>query len=821
MRHIYLLSCFLVFALGLSAQSSSDLTMQIKTTVQKSPALIHFDWTSDPSAISYQIFRKHPDAISWGSVLANLTTDVLSWEDTNVEVGKAYEYRFIKTAGSYFGYAYALAGIEIPAVEQRGIVILVVENTYWADIQSRIERLSADLRGDGWQVSSILVNRTDAVTSVKSKIKAVYTANPGQVKSVFLFGRVPVPYSGDLNPDGHPDHLGAWPADVFYGDMDGFWSDESVNNTVASRNENDNIPGDGKYDQSLLPSDLELEVGRVDMANMPLFGAEVDLLKAYLDKDHGYRQNEIIAPRVGIVDDNFGTFSGESFATSGWRSIAMLQSPDSVSNKDYRTALNTDGAQWAYGCGGGSYTSAGGIGNSNEIATDSLKGIFSMLFGSYFGDWDVENNFLRSPLANKGTVLTNVWSGRPHWYFHTMGLGRTIGQASKASQNNNNTYFASYGARFTHMALMGDPSLRHDIVSPPRDLVLTTINGQSQNHLQWTAADGAIEGYYIYRADSLNGIYQRISDDAVNATEFIDSCPAIGDNYYMVRTMVLTLGNSGSYYNLSKGIFGNQSIAGNLLASFNPPVPLCASQTYQAAYLIEGPNCPGNQIIAYLSDQNGVFADPPLTVGSQVAEIGGFLTFNIPDNTPSGTGYKVKLETTSPVHSESINASFEVLGKVLASFTWELVNQEIVFQNTSINASDYHWIFADGSESTIVNPTIPSPGPGSYSVLLIASNVCEMMTIQVNIVISKTSDDPVQTLILSPNPIGKNGIFNLTLHDQLNCDIQLFSLDGKLQKAWKQSNGQNLNIQEVPSGQYMLRVSSGAKIWNCALAKME
>ena len=69
--------------------------------------------------------------------------------------------------------------------------------------------------------------------------------------SLFLLGHVPVPYSGNINPDGHPDHQGAWPADGYYADMDGTWTDISVNNTVATGTRNDNVPGDGKFDQSI------------------------------------------------------------------------------------------------------------------------------------------------------------------------------------------------------------------------------------------------------------------------------------------------------------------------------------------------------------------------------------------------------------------------------------------------------------------------------------------------------------------------------------------------------------------------------------------
>ena len=59
------------------------------------------------------------------------------------------------------------------------------------------------------------------IKSFKNLILNDYAIDTTNIKAVFLFGHIPVPYSGNINPDGHPDHLGAWPADVYYGDVDG------------------------------------------------------------------------------------------------------------------------------------------------------------------------------------------------------------------------------------------------------------------------------------------------------------------------------------------------------------------------------------------------------------------------------------------------------------------------------------------------------------------------------------------------------------------------------------------------------------------------
>src|SRR3712207_9501473 len=63
----------------------------------------------------------------------------------------------------------------------------------------------------------------------------------------------------------------AWPADMYYGDIDGEWSDDNVENTGATRPENHNVIGDGKFDLDIIPSDIDLMVSRIDFHNLPVF----------------------------------------------------------------------------------------------------------------------------------------------------------------------------------------------------------------------------------------------------------------------------------------------------------------------------------------------------------------------------------------------------------------------------------------------------------------------------------------------------------------------------------------------------------------------
>ena len=103
------------------------------------------------------------------------------------------------------------------------------------------------------------------------------------------------------------NHQGAWPADIYYGDInETFWTDSKVNNTNSKNTDNYNVPGDGKFDPSLLPEyeTVTLATGRVDFFDLPAFSqGEVELMRNYLNKDHAYRHKMIHPKMQALVDD--------------------------------------------------------------------------------------------------------------------------------------------------------------------------------------------------------------------------------------------------------------------------------------------------------------------------------------------------------------------------------------------------------------------------------------------------------------------------------------------------------------------------------------
>jgi hypothetical protein len=572
---------FATFFLLLATQASGQQTMpvdyaiQARAEVQAAPPQIRLAWPAGRWDTSYTVSRKLLHESEWRH-LADLPASATSYTDNDVVAGRGYEYQLRKSTSRGFpGYGYIFAGIELPLVDNRGKVILVVDETHAEEIGAELLRLRQDLVGDGWQVLRVDVSPQDQAEAIKPIIQAIYDSDPENVKAVILLGNIPVIYSGNISPDDHK-HQGAWPADVYYSDVSGKsqWTDFTVHSLVAERQINKNSPGDGKYDQSHSPGPPILQVGRIDFSNLPAFAqhgtarAEVDLLRAYLNKHHQFRhgQNQVLRraiiadflPKGFIAETTDG--DGDPVGNSGWRNFSALVGHENITelgeNQYFSEAANRRGYLWSFGSASTrSFTSSPGIGGAEDFATQSPNVIFTMFGGGFYGDWKTENNFLRSALGS-GNILTSAYAGLPHWHFQHMALGETIGFSTLITQHNRRGGLyppINDGAGQVHVALLGDPTLRMHPVVPPSNLTRGAGEGV---RLNWNAStDQDLRGYHVYRSATPYGPFQRLTGTQPLATTSFNDQPPAGAQTYMVRAIKLEQTPSGSYFNPSQGIF--------------------------------------------------------------------------------------------------------------------------------------------------------------------------------------------------------------------------------------------------------------------------
>jgi hypothetical protein len=466
----------------------------------------------------------------------------------------------------------------------RGKVILVVDRTMAADfgVNSKIERLTQDLVGDGWRVlrhdvergAELPNNGTSAdftrwaqqnasrVREVRALIKADNDAAPDEVKNVFLIGHVPVPYSGQHGITGANGghYAGAQPADAFYGDVITpygalGWSDSSTESDPAAPIQCHNLPSDGKFDQSIMPSPMKLGVGRLDLSRMPAFAMnEATLISRYLDKDHDFRCGNFPVQRRALLGEFGGPFQiNRSGLDNIFGANNVFEHQDNSSHwfpyvsGDEQDYLLGYGGGWGYGAG------CAGIGNTSDFVNNDSRVVFVNLYGSFFGNWEELDDFLKAPLANPydpandryGYGLDVIWAdiGLDAGTLTKRALGATIGEAT----------FRDY-YYIVNFNLMGDPTLRMHTVRPPTSPTMSMTTSTAS--LTWTASPDATEGYNIYRAPTSKGPYFLVNiGGLVTGTSYSAARPTSGDpdNFYMVRAVKTEITPVGSYANMSEG----------------------------------------------------------------------------------------------------------------------------------------------------------------------------------------------------------------------------------------------------------------------------
>lgn len=536
---------------------------------------IHWAKTSD--AQNFAVYKRTPGDQTWGNPIVNQqASGDTFFIDTDVTLGEECEYNVVKLTNTpdpltsnndIRGYGYLTASIEKNAIHSRGTLWVLVADNLGTGLADEVKQLENDLIGDGWEVYSEIILSSVSPQELKTLIELKKAQNG--CDAIYIIGHVAVPYSGtfctDLSyqvpPDGHtaaapPSHCGAWPSDLYYGVFSNNWTDNDVDST-GSRELNKNRKGDGKYDNNSIPGTVEVAIGRVDFSDLPKFSKnEVELTRQYLNKVHEFKIGQTTVLQQGIIEDNFrsGGAAREGFSSAAIRDFSAILGPNKTINADIFNTTRTGDYLLSYGCGAGSFTSCSGVGRTDSFVNHNAAA-FNQLFGSYFGDWDSRNNLMRSSLASTKLGFTCVWSGRPKWVTHPLALGATFGDITKLSMNNLRDYDGSYFQNGTHMALLGDPSLRVHPIKPAAGISLEASPDRDATTIAWTASDESkISGYYVYRSHKGHGGFVLINETPTNDLSLVDNNPYQGTNHYMVRTAKLTTSGSGTYENLSLGI---------------------------------------------------------------------------------------------------------------------------------------------------------------------------------------------------------------------------------------------------------------------------
>lgn len=558
MLRLLTLLCLLGHTLFVLAQNPQEIAVPLQINAALNPPATFLSWPNPQNSDILLRRRIKGEAGNTWVELVNAPQTLLNgYFDNGLDASKTYEYALERKTGSQTAYGYAFANFFTPVNDAGGKLLVFIDSTTADLLGADLVTYKNDLRGEGWAIVPFKTGPFTTVQWVKNQIVNAYNADPGGVRAIMLIGPVPVPYSGSTAWDGQSDHVGAWPCDAYYGDIDGIWTDNSVNIPNTARLANRNVPGDGKFDQNTLPSAIELPVGRIDFSNLSVatFGASpVELLRQYFFKNRQWRNGFYQTPKTALIDDREGWAGGAAYAADGYRNAYPVVGEFGVSAGNFRS---NDRHLIRFGAAiNSSYTSAGDIGSSSNYATDSIQSIFAALHGNYFGDWDYETDpLLPALLASKGGVLAVNWGGKPHWMKQGLASGETIGHCLVETQNAqyNDAYGHFSAESGIHVSLLGDPTLRARVVPPARNLsVQSNCNRVS---LHWDAStDPEVNAYLVYRAFSQDGPYTRLTPDLLFQTSFEDLNPVVDTLFYSVRAVKLEVTpGGGAFYQTATG----------------------------------------------------------------------------------------------------------------------------------------------------------------------------------------------------------------------------------------------------------------------------
>lgn len=160
---------------------------------------------------------------------------------------------------------------------------------------------------------------------------------------------------------------------------------------------------------------------------------------------------------------------------------------------------------------------------------------------------------------------------------------------------------------------------------------------------------------------------------------------------------------------------------------------------------------------------------------------------------------------------------------VQANFGYTVNNYTIQLSDSSVNATQYQWAFGDGNTDTLIAPTHTYANPGTYTLTLIASSICDSDTLTQQVVIADTSvttgihivPSTFSGILLYPNP-GKEYLEIVLLNDVSVGEVALIDL---LSRKWlvQSKNPGELNLrietQFLPEGIYFVQVGTQMLRW--------
>jgi len=152
-----------------------------------------------------------------------------------------------------------------------------------------------------------------------------------------------------------------------------------------------------------------------------------------------------------------------------------------------------------------------------------------------------------------------------------------------------------------------------------------------------------------------------------------------------------------------------------------------------------------------------------------------------------------------------------------ANFTFQPNDLNVIFNNTSQNATTYFWDFGDGQTSTEASPVHAYAAPGNYVVKLSSTNDCTTVDRTITVVLTSGLSDLSEKIAVRILPNPTTGDFRVELDSRISGPVQLTLLDtrGRLVKTIQTVVKQSITVVSfenlsLAAGVYQLNILTNA-----------
>ncbi len=326
---------------------------------------------------------------------------------------------------------------------------IVVTSDLYPHISTNLQMLVNDIQNDGYDVDIDIVSSVQGLPACDSLRNFLFSKLSQGLIGVFFIGEVPIAWYQMVDDYGQgPLDYGYFPCDLYYLDLDGIWTDDSI----WDYNLHKLIPGsDGILDGHTGNVHPDIWVGRLYFSTL---GNEAELVNRYLRRDHLYRTDSLSAVHRGLcyVDDDWA-INGNSYMQEmnyAFSNVNLVSHPETTRVSNYITHLQDNYEIVGLFCH--SHYNFHSFYINNGIDRDLLystslpgiapQGLFYILFAchnvSYLSDGYMGGTYvIKTPrgLGAFGETKGYGWINDEnkmadyYYFYYSLGQNKTIGNA--------------------------------------------------------------------------------------------------------------------------------------------------------------------------------------------------------------------------------------------------------------------------------------------------------------------------------------------------------------------------------------------------------